>query len=725
MRRALRIALSSYVANGLSAAFGLLLISTLVHQLLGPLAAAAATVGVIVVVPPDQPAPRRGKFWHLLPAAVIGPPLFFAVQAVHADPWRLAAVLVTATFLAFLGAAWGRRGLPISISIMFAMIFSMAVPPLRGEQTALSTTLYFTIGAAAYPIYATIKNALLNARFRVLALAETLFAMAQLMRTQALQFTEPWALGPDGQPPLLGRLLRQQAAFADQLQAARDLLLESPRTARRQQLAGMLMQVLDMRDHLVACELDLEAVKAHPQNTYVLESLRAELDALAGGVEQLADALLLGRIPMSPIGSRSLPTTRVTDDAGADGQAAGVSGSPSPHLLARALVSRVGYIHEEVRRLAQLARGEAQPNLAFIHAMWQAFVSPTAWSWRPFLSLWRWDAPPLRHAIRAALAIGTGQAISLALPWGTHDYWILLTIVVVLRGSLAQTLERRNSRVAGTLLGCLLASAILSAHPPLVVLVLTVTLAQGIAHAFAIKRYLVTAVAATVLALLQAHLLNASVNPSFEVAERIADTLIGVGIAWAFSYVLPSWERTQLPSLVARVLRAQGLHAQQALALGQLQAVDNAVELGWRLARREAYDSLSALVQAAQRALSEPRAVRPPLEHLERMLAHSYQLLAQLTAVKTMLLQRRGRLKVEQLQSPLQQAAQAIAATLSATGETPTAQAGAFESPGAVDLPDPLQEDLSPWLLRRLRLAQDIAQKLRADARGVVQASGR
>jgi uncharacterized membrane protein YccC len=253
-----------------------------------------------------------------------------------------------------------------------------------------------------------------------------------------------------------------------------------------------------------------------------------------------------------------------------------------------------------------------------------------------------------------------------------------------------------------------------------------VTLAQGIAHAFAVKRYLVTAVAATVLALLQAHLLNASVNPGFEVAERIADTLIGVAIAWAFSYVLPSWERTQLPALVTRVLRAQGRHAQQALALGQLQAVDNTTELGWRLARREAYDSLSALVQAAQRALSEPRAVRPPLRHLERMLAHSYQLLAQLTAVKTMLLQRRGRLKVEQLQAPLQQAAASIETTLSASGSVPGDQADedAFASPSPAALRDPLDEDLSPWLLRRLLLAQAIAHRLRADADEVRQALG-
>jgi uncharacterized membrane protein YccC len=185
---------------------------------------------------------------------------------------------------------------------------------------------------------------------------------------------------------------------------------------------------------------------------------------------------------------------------------------------------------------------------------------------------------------------------------------------------------------------------------------------------------------------------------------------------------LPSWERTQLPALVARVLEAQARHAQQALALGQLRAVDNTAELGWRLARREVYDSLSALVQAAQRSLSEPRAVRPPLDHLERMLAHSYQLLAQLTAVKTMLLQRRDRLDVEQIQAPLQQAARSIEATLSGSSrQAPDTPDHADAAPGPVVLPDPFENDLSPWLLRRLQLAAGLAQRLRADGEQVVQ----
>ncbi|MEJ6656139.1 MAG: FUSC family protein, partial [Pseudomonas sp.] len=393
-------------------------------------------------------------------------------------------------------------------------------------------------------------------------------------------------------------------------------------------------------------------------------------------------------------------------------------------ILLRGLTNRVGNINDEILRVNRLARGKVEPDLTAVRTAWKLFVSPTSWSLRPVMVLWRWDAPPLRHAIRAALAVGVGYFLSLAMPWSTHGYWILVTIVVVLRGSLSHTLERRNSRVAGTILGCLLAGAILSTQAPPLVLLVIVPLAQAVSHSFAIKRYIITAVAATVLSLVQAHLISAVDAPMFNVLERIADTLIGVGIAWAFSYVLPSWERSQIPSLVNRTLQAQARHAQIALNLRQFTAVDDEPELEWRLARKEAYDSLSALVQATRRSLAEPRAVRPALEPLESLLSHGYQLLAQLTTVKTMLLMRRDEDQGD-IQPTLQAAADEIRRTLqdgAIAAETPVFTR--LNWGGQEEFSDPFVYDLEPWILRRLQLAQDLAESMRQDASAALQPAG-
>jgi uncharacterized membrane protein YccC len=695
LRRAARIALSSYVTNGLAVALGIPVVSAIVGYFFGELAAATATVGVIVVAPPDMVAPKRGKLAQLLPAAALGIPLFWAVQELRADALWLSVLLIAATFVAFLGAAWGKRGLPISISVMFSMIFSLAAPAHDGPRAALDTTWHFALGVAIYLVYSVSINAALNARYRTTALVDSLLLVSRLMHTQARQF-----MTRGGDAKFLAGLIRLQAGLADQLQASRNVLLESPRTPRRQRFAAMLLQILDMRDHLAACALDLDTLKADESQRDFLAALGREIESLAREVETLADALLLGREPEAFV-------------------RAAVEPPEGTSLLARSLAGRVRHIHEEVERMVALARGTSEPDIEIVRTAWQMFVSPTNWSIKPFMQLWRWDAPPLRHAIRAALAIAAGQAVALVLPWGTHDYWILLTIVVVLRGSLAQTLERRNSRVAGTLLGCMIAGALLYAHAPAGLLLVVVTLAQAVAHAFAIRRYLVTAVAATVLALVQAHLLNAGVSPVFELGERIGDTLIGVAIAWVFSYVLPSWERGQIPTLVSRVLKAQARHAQQALALGQLTSIDNRTELAWRLARREVYDSLSALSQATQRAVSEPRAVQPPMQVLERVLASSYQLLAQLTAVKTMLLQRRDRLQVEEIRTSLKVAADRIAAVLTGPQQPAHEEARTDDPETASQMPDPFEQDLSPWLLRRLDLAARTALSLRAQAEQV------
>lgn len=742
-RAALRIALSHYVGNGLSVAFGLLLISGGLHFWLGTVAGAAASVGVIVASPPDLAAPRRGKFFQMLPAPLISMPLFFVVQWLHTAPLQLGLVLVPATFLSFTLMAWGKRGIPIAIAIMLAMIFSMATPPPAHLHEALERTLHFSMGAALYVVYATLANLVLNGRYRVQLIADVLLALANLMRTEARQFSAKDETDDvrDSPAPMLGQLLAQQAALADQIQAARDIVLESPRTPRRQRLAGMLVIVLEMRDHLLASELDLDLLRTQPDHALALSQMRAVLECIANDVTRLADSLLLGRKP--PAAEDQRPTLSAIAIPAYAGRTDGLA-APNMAVLARGLASRIGHLNDEVMRLTALALGEREPDLAVVRANWQMFVSPTAWSWRPFLTLWNWDAPPLRHAIRAALAIAAGYTIAVLLPWGSHDYWILLTIVVVLRGSLSQTLERRNARVAGTMLGCVLAVGLLSTNPTALVLLLSVTCAQAVAHGFAVRRYLITAVAATVLGLVQAHQLYVGASPTFALVERIADTLIGAALAWGFCYVLPSWERGQIPALVARTLLAQARHAKLALGLGQLQAVDTSPELEWRLARKEAFDSLSALVQATQRSLSEPRAVRPPIEPLERLQAHSYQLLAQLSAVKSMLVLRRDRLTPSEIEGPLARAAEQIqaaigdpaAASASASAKAvraaEAAQAGevvteAAPAPrarvvGSIPLPDPFDNDISPWLLRRLGLASELARQLHDDAARILQA---
>ena len=112
-QNALRVALSQYVTNGLSVSLGLVLIMLALFESAGLSAAASAAVGVIITSLPDVPSPRRRKFMQVLPAPVLGTPLFMLVQLTRQDQLLLGAVLVAGTFLAVMMMAWGKRGGPI------------------------------------------------------------------------------------------------------------------------------------------------------------------------------------------------------------------------------------------------------------------------------------------------------------------------------------------------------------------------------------------------------------------------------------------------------------------------------------------------------------------------------------------------------------------------------------------------------------------------------------
>lgn len=721
--------LSAHALNGASVALGMALIATLVYSSFGIVAATNASVGAIIVLLCDGVRARRGKFAHLIAAPLLGVPLFFVVQLLRGHPIELGLVLLPATFIAFLFTAWGRRGMPVTAAVMFAMLLALAPPPASNLQEAVLRSAWCATGSALYVLYGVASNAVLNRRYRTQVMADLLFTVAALLRVHVGRIRHE--LGPDADgydAQALSEVLRRQAALADQLQEARDLILESPRTPYRKRLAGMLVVVLEMRDRLIASELDIERVSA--QHADAVQGFVGIMCAMALDVERVADALLLGRKPAPATDyADELQTVRHQAQAAARGAAPDAQVRAQAALI-RSVSIRVGDQNAAVQQLVGLARDEREPDLSAVRSGWHLFVSPAYWSWQPLLRLWHWRQPALRHALRAALAVGVGYVVALVLPWASRDYWILLTIVVVLRGSLAQTLERRDERVLGTLLGSVLAAVLLALQPPLVALVLTVVVAQGVAHAFAARRYMVTAVAASILGLVLAQLLNSDANPTFAFIERIGDTLLGAGIAWGFSYVLPMWEREQLAERVQRVCRALSRHARHSLALAALDDITGQPELAWRLARREAYDALSALVQTTSRALAEPRAVRPPVVLLEQLQGHGYQLLGQLSAIQSIVLLRRDRLQIDQIAEPVALAARTIEQTLDldlapralALADGPDATAGRLLRAIPEDLPDPHVTDASPWLLRRLSLVVKLAEALRADAQRVLEA---
>jgi uncharacterized membrane protein YccC len=699
--------LPAYVINGIATAIGIGCIQLLTRELAGPHAAALVVSGAVSASIADVPnVPSRT--WHRVGAAALLSVLAaLAVDLLRQHPLGLGLVVVAVTFFAMMTLAWGGRAGAVSFSPVLSMIFSMAVPPADHE---LSIAGWSACGGFAYLAWALLASVVLQRRYRTLVLVSTLRAAAQLFRSRA-DVLVSYRIEA-GEAPPLSAWIGGETALAERLQTARDLLYPAPESGRWRRGVAILLRIIDLRDALLASRLDVDLLGRDDAGREILERAARALRRIGGRIEVAADALRDGVAPQD----RLDPSLDIA--AAADELEMPVD-DPRARLLP-VLQGRLDRLSADVAQIYRLLQGEVQP-LPLTHKQLQSFVAPEGWPLRALTPHWRRDSLVLRHAVRMSLALGTAYYLALSLPWGAHPYWLVLSVGVVLRGSLGDTLARRNARVLGTVLGCLVVVAL--SHVPSEGFVNGIFLAAlATAHSFVTQRYWVTATAASVMALLQSHLVNP--QGGFAIAERIGDTFLGAMLAWSFSYVLPSWERRSVPEAIGRVLRELRDYAAHSLRAGSGDAVDE------RLARRKAYESLTALGAALTRSRVEPRGVRLPIKKVAAVLDHGERFMAHLSLVRHSLARLDDAAQLQRIDTALAEAITALRVCLDLESADEqvgreAGHAGSAEGGGNDGderelelLPaQPPAHDVVPWLSRRLAQLVDEAVDIRAAAR--------
>jgi uncharacterized membrane protein YccC len=182
--------------------------------------------------------------------------------------------------------------------------------------------------------------------------------------------------------------------------------------------------------------------------------------------------------------------------------------------------------------------------------LWLRFTSRVA-TLRANLNL---RSAAFRHAIRLTISIALGDALGRMLhPY--RAYWIPMTIVLVLKPEFAVTFSRGVLRIAGTLLGLLLATALFHFLPihtatEIVLIGLFTFFARWIGPA----NYGIFGVAISALIVMLISITG--VAPKELIAARGINTMIGGAFALAAYAVWPTWERNRIPDLFAALLDA-------------------------------------------------------------------------------------------------------------------------------------------------------------------------
>lgn len=700
--------LPASVINGIFVAFGIGLVQAIAGGLGGLGAALVASGGAVFASLADVPLAPHRTWRRVLTAAVIGCATSVLVSTLREHTVVLGVATALIAFVSALALAWGLRAGPISFVAVLAIVFTMAAPPLYGLAPQLAHAGWTLLGAALYVPWATGVSWLLQPRYRSLALGSALAAAAQLLRSRAA-LLDPDSRSRDAASPLQ-TWIGCEAALSDRLQVARDLLFAAPDSPLARRQTRMLLLVISLRDSLLASELDLDLLGHDGPDGDARRALCANLRDIAAALDRLHEGLRMDRPEPPPPVSGQVQAGLL--DALAEAGSGLATGAHARARLIAVLLDRARHMRDDLAQMQALVGG-VDAHLPLQRSELALFVSVEGWPLAALKPHLTWQSAVLRHALRVGIALGCAYFIAEALPWASHPAWLVLSVGVVLRGNLEQTLSRRNSRVAGTAIGCGL--VLVLSHLGAAWLSSGVFLiAVGVAHSFIATRYLVTAAAATVMALLQAHL--ADPIGGLAVNERLADTVLGAGLAWAFSYLLPSWEQRSMPRIAGRITQSLAALAREALRWPEADSSD----LKMRLARREAYDALDAIAAAAQRTSVEPERVRVPLYALASLLGRSHALLAHLAAIRLMLERRVDGLARAEAEPALAAASAALVqrlgpkdAALNDDGAAPQ-QRDAREAaawPGVVEGDEPIAA-LMPWLKRRLAIAESTATRV-------------
>lgn len=207
-----------------------------------------------------------------------------------------------------------------------------------------------------------------------------------------------------------------------------------------------------------------------------------------------------------------------------------------------------------------------------------------------------------RHALRLTLALVFAYVLGIIFDI-QNTYWILLTIIVIMRPSYGLTRERSKDRIIGTLIGAAIAVGIVLITQNVVVYSILAFISLILAFSLIQRNYKSAAALITISVIFVYSLINPN---AFEVIQyRIIDTVIGATIAVVANYtLLPSWEADNLKEVLLNALMRNQKYL---LATQALYQETSKHRLAYNVARKEAFLAISNLNAAFQRLTQDPK----------------------------------------------------------------------------------------------------------------------
>lgn len=615
---------SQHFSDGLRTTLSILLPSLLLAQIGQLPTGMALSIGALSVSLSDAPGPVQHRRNGMAATVLIGALVTLVTGFARMNSITLGLEIGLLGFFFSMFSVYTNRATSVGTAALLIMVL-MLDRPLDPAGVVRESGLILA-GGTWYMLIS-----LLTAQFRPYrpaqrALGLCIHEIAKLMTIKADFYDINSDLDDDYR-----RLVAQQVVVTEQQDAVREMLFKSRQFMAESDNTSRLLlltfsSVMDLYEQIVAMYYDYSSIRERFGQSDVLPTVARLIRQLADEIDHLGLAIQSSTVPRAP-----LDLTPALAEL--KGQIDRFNTSDGYTLvLKKVLVS----LRNLSQRVATIQANLTTPmdSVRQEPLEYGRFVSHQTINWASFRDNLTLKSSAFRHSVRVALALLAGFVLTKFLPYAQYSYWVLLTILVILKPAFSLTKQRNQERIIGTLIGGLIGVVILAFIPNKTVQFVVLILFMIGTYSSQRVNYIVMVMCVTPFLLIVFSFLG--IGYLSVAGERLLDTLLGGAIALASGYLLfPNWESHQIINLLRDVIEANTRYVQlllDGLSGRRISVVD------YKLTRKEVYVTSANLAAAFQRMVSEPKHKQRNEKVIYRLVVLNHILSANVATVTSALL---------------------------------------------------------------------------------------
>jgi uncharacterized membrane protein (TIGR01666 family) len=597
---------SHYFTDGLKISVGIVLPALLFAQLGQFLLGITISLGALCVSIVDNPGPAVHKRNAMLYTNVFIFLTAIVTGLLSRYPVLAGLEIFLLCFFFSMFNVFGNRASAVGTAALVVMVLQL--DEQRDLEASIENALQLVLGGLWYLLFSLSLLQIRPYRLAQQSLAECITELAVYLRLKAGFYQQKTSIEKQ-----YTKLIAQQVVVHEKQDVVRELLfqdriIKDPNQYGRQ-LIMVLVDMIDLFEESMATLYDYQSLREKYGHTKALKAIHKTLKSLADELDHLSGKLL-SEEEMRP--SRDFLKELNQLKAHIDDVETSYG---LPNLVLKKILIN---IRNMIRRTEKVYSyfGNLQEESIQIRSQKDLprFVSHQDFDLKLFREHFSFDSAIFRHSLRVAIVCLIGYAVSKLFPLGHYSYWILLTIIVIMKPSFSLTKQRNYERIVGTLIGGLLGVAIIVLIKDDAIRFALLLLCMVGAYSFQRLNYKISVLFLTPYLLILFSFLGEN---NFMVAkERIIDTLVGSSIAFLASYfVFPNWEYRQMKSAMRQALIANYRYCFKLAEAIHGKSWDIT---DYKLIRKEVYLSSANLGSSFQRMLSEPKRKQGPSKNISK-----------------------------------------------------------------------------------------------------------